>query len=238
VASTGTRVARTRSTRSSLAYERLRGDILGGRLAPDTRLPFADLVRQYECSIGVLREALQRLQEQGLVVSEVQQGFRVVATSVDDLVDLTRARCDIEVLALQYAILDGDVAWEAAALAAHHLLDRAPQFEVGDPGRFTEEWAAAHGAFHRALMNGCGNRRILAAATALRDSAELYRRWSVPLGGDHARDIRSEHKALLDAAVGRDVETACDLLTRHIWRTTDKLLPVLDPSWSALAEPG
>lgn len=73
--STGTGVAGTRPTRSGMAYERLRGDILAGRLAPETRLPFADLVRQYECSIGVLREALQRLQEQGLVVSEVQQGF-------------------------------------------------------------------------------------------------------------------------------------------------------------------
>lgn len=144
--------------------------------------------------------------------------------------DLTRARCEIEVLALRYAIHDADVAWEAEALAAHHLLDRAPQYEVEDPGRFTEEWAAAHGKFHRALLHGCGTRRILAAATALRDSAELYRRWSVPLGRDHARDIRSEHKALLDAAVGRDAETACDLLARHIRRTTDKLLPVLDAS--------
>jgi DNA-binding GntR family transcriptional regulator len=210
-----------------MAYDSLRADILSGRVSPGSKLPFAELVERYECSIGALREALQRLTVQGLVESEVQQGFRVVSISADDLIDLTTARCEIEVLALRYAIRDGDVAWEASAVAAHHMLERAPQFDQADPGRFSDDWAVAHGKFHEALLSGCGNRRILSTACTLRDSAELYRLWSVPLGHDHDRDIAGEHKAILDATISRDPDTAGRLLAAHIQRTTDKLLVTL-----------
>ena len=227
-----TRRVASAPTRTSVVFDSLRADILGGRLAPAQRLPFAQLVRQFDCSVGVIREALQRLAEQGLVESEAQQGFRVVRVSVTDLLDLTEARCEIETLALRLAIAAGDVAWEAEAVAAHHVLERTPMYDPdGSPG-FTEEWAAAHALFHQALLDGCHNRRVLTIATSLRDSAELYRRWSVPLGRDRKRDISGEHRALLDATIARDAATACALLRQHIQRTTDKLLPVLSQAES------
>jgi DNA-binding GntR family transcriptional regulator len=217
------------STRSGAVYEELRRDILAGRLKPGSKLPFAALAEKYGCSMGSVREALQRLAEQGLVESIAQQGFRVVSVSVDDLIDLTAARCEIEALALQYAIADGDVAWEGSAVAALHILERIPQFDSEDPSRQSDEWAAAHDNFHLALLSGCKNRRILATAIALRDAAELYRRWSAPLHDRH-RDVSGEHRAMLDAAVGRRADEATEVLRAHIQRTTDKLLP-------ALAEP-
>jgi DNA-binding GntR family transcriptional regulator len=73
------------------------------------------------------------------------------------------------------------------------------------------------------LLDGCRNSRILATATALRDSAELYRQWSAPQH-DRGRDIAAEHKAILDASVERHAELACELLAAHIQRTTDALL--------------
>lgn len=215
------------STRSGAVYEELRRDILAGRLVPGAKLPFAGLVEKYGCSMGSVREALQRLAEQGLVESIAQQGFRVVSVSVDDLIDLTAARCEIEVLALRYAIADGDVAWEGAAVAALHILERIPAFDTEDPSRQSDEWAAAHDTFHLALLSGCKNRRILATAVALRDAAELYRRWSAPLH-DRDRDIRGEHRALLEAAVSREADEAAEVLRSHIQRTTDKLLPALE----------
>jgi DNA-binding GntR family transcriptional regulator len=217
-------------TRSGQAYESLRQDILAGRLSPGQRLPFAELVEQYQCSIGALREALQRLDSLGLVESEVQHGFRVVEVSADDLTDLTTARAEIEVLALKFAVRDGDVNWEAAAVAAHHVLERTPQFSDEEKGIFSEEWAAAHAEFHQALLNGCSNRRILATASSLRDSAELYRRWSVPLGHDMDRDIAGEHRAILEATIKRDGDLAGKLLASHIERTTVKLLAALKSS--------
>lgn len=208
-------------------YQALRADILAGRIAPGSRLGFAVLVDCYDCSVGAIREALQRLSEQELVVAEPKRGFRVVDISPDDLTDLTEARCEIEVLALRYAVDRGDLAWESAVVAAHHRLGRTPMYAPADPGRFNDEWVLAHAAFHQALLDGCTNRRILATASALRDSAELYRQWSAPQH-DRKRDIAAEHKAILDAAVSRDADLACKLLTAHIQRTTYALLSPLD----------
>ncbi|PJK20078.1 GntR family transcriptional regulator [Mycolicibacterium goodii] len=204
-------------------YQALRADILAGRIAPGSRLGFAALVERYDCSIGAIREALQRLGEQELVIAEPKRGFRVVDISPDDLNDLTEARCEIEVLALRYAVNRGNLEWESTVVAAHHRMERTPMFAPTDPDRFNDEWVLAHAEFHQALLDGCSNRRILATASALRDSAELYRQWSAPQH-DRKRDIAAEHRAILDAAVGRDAELACELLTAHIQRTTDALL--------------
>lgn len=209
--------------RTARVYETLRADILAGRIAPGSRLGFANLVDRYECSIGALREALQRLSEQALVTAEPKRGFRVMDISPEDLRDLTEARCEIEVLALRYAIARGDLAWESTVVAAHHRLERTPMYVDDDPDRFTDDWVSAHAAFHQALLDGCSNTRILATATALRDSAELYRQWSAPQHDRH-RDIAAEHQAILNAAVVRDADLAGQLLTSHIQRTTDALL--------------
>lgn len=216
------------STRSGRLFATLRNDILGGKLKPGSRLPFAELSVTYNSSIGTLREALQRLAELGLAETIAQQGFRVVAVSAEDLQDLTDARLEIEVAALRHSIRDGDVAWEARAVAAHHVLERAPVLEANASDRFSEEWATAHSAFHQALLSGCSNRRLLSSAASLRDSAELYRRWSIPFGRDKTRDSHGEHRALLDAAVNRNVEAAAELLREHISRTTYTQLPQFD----------
>src|SRR5258708_10228550 len=102
-------VARHRSplaaiTRGEQVYAQLRADILSGRLPPGTRLRFADLTERYDSSTSVLREGLSRLAEQGLVQSEPQHGFHVTSLSLEDLDDLTTARCELEGLVLKMSI--------------------------------------------------------------------------------------------------------------------------------------
>ena len=112
-------------------------------------------------------------------------------------------------------------------LAAHHRLKRTPQMAADDPGRLSDEWTAAHAAYHRALLVGCPNPRLLAIAESLRDAAELYRRWSVPLA--HVRrDIAGEHRAILDAVLAHDVGAATAALAAHIHATTNVLLAQAD----------
>src|SRR5256885_13921115 len=96
-------------TRADLIYQQLRSDILTGRLCPGQRLPFAELCERYDVSIGVLREVLPRLTEQGLVSAEPQIGFRVMSVSEDDLVQLTEARVTIEAFVLRQSIEHGDL---------------------------------------------------------------------------------------------------------------------------------
>ncbi|NIH87497.1 GntR family transcriptional regulator [Amycolatopsis granulosa] len=211
------------TTRSAVVFEAIRAEILGGLLKPGARLPFAALVEKYDCSMGTLREALQRLVETGLVESFAQQGFRVVRLSDEDLADLTEARIDIEVAALRHAVREGDIAWEGAAVASLHVLERTPRHDETSPDHLTEEWAVAHAAFHHALLSGCRNRRLLNVAARFRDAAELYRRWSLPPARDTARDPDEEHRAILKAAVDRDEELACRLLREHIEKAASHL---------------
>jgi DNA-binding GntR family transcriptional regulator len=217
-------MARTSApTRTERCYTALRADILAGRHEPGTRLLFAELATRYGASMGVAREALTRLTAEGLVESEPQHGFRVVPISAEDLGHLTEARCALEALVMRQAVEHGDVAWESDVLAAHHRMERTPVFADDDPGRVSDEWAAAHAAFHAALLAACPNPRLLVVATSMRDSAELYRRWSHPLGSG-SRDVAAEHRSILDAALAHDADTAVALLVAHIRRTTEILL--------------
>jgi DNA-binding GntR family transcriptional regulator len=210
-------------TRAERVYADLRGDILAGRQRPGSRLPFADLATRYEASMGVIREVLTRLTAEGLVESEPQYGFRVVPLSIADLKNLTEARAAIETLVLGQAVEHGDVAWESEVLAAHHRLERTPQQAADDPSRLSAAWTAAHAAYHHTLLTACPNPRLLAVADSLRDAAELYRQWSVPLAHVH-RDIAGEHRAILDAVLARDVGAASAALEAHIHATTNVLL--------------
>jgi DNA-binding GntR family transcriptional regulator len=213
-----------RQTKAERVYDQLRGDILAGRHQPGQRLRYAELCDRYQTSMGVLREALLRLTEQGLVRGEAQQGFQVVALSAADLVELTDTRRELETLTLRHALIDGDVDWESRLIAAHHRLSRAPQLDPEDPQRLSDAWVAAHAEFHDALLDGCANQRLKNIAASLRASAELYRRWSVPLGHDSDRDIPAEHAAILAAVLDRDVDEALRHLGAHIDRTTAILL--------------
>ena len=220
-------------TRQEEAYTAIRADILSGRLEPGQKLPFSDLAASYPFSIGVIREALSRLVEQELVVSAPQQGFSVTPISARDLVNLTVARREIESLTLRHAVAEGSVAWQSEVLAAHHRLASIPIVYAEDTARVSEEWAQAHSTFHETLLLGCDNPRLTSVATQLRASAELYRRWSVPLGHGEARDIASEHRALMDAVLARDADLACRLLDEHISMTTELLLDFISTTTEA-----
>lgn len=209
-------------TRADEVYRRLRSEILTGRLPAGARLPFAELSRRYDASTGVLREALPRLVEQGLVVSKPQIGFRVVSASPDDLRHLTEARVVIESLALKQSIEQGDLAWESEVLAAHHTMKRLPI--LTDDGEINEAWLEAHAAFHSTLLQACPNTRLTKIADLLRDTAEIYRCWSAHSGHESGRDVAAEHLRILDAALARDVEAATSALAQHIELTTEILL--------------
>lgn len=223
------------TTRADRIYRELRADILSGRLRPGQRLPFAELCRRYDVSIGVLREVLPRLTEQGLVSAEPQIGFRVMSVSEDDLVHLTEARIHVETLVLRQSIEAGDLAWESAALAAHHTLARTPA--CTEDGEGSTAWLEAHARYHETLMAASPNQRLRTIANSLRDAAELYRVWAHSLPGGKQRDLAREHRRILDATLARDVDRAADELRRHIQRTTELLLASRQVADSTLPHP-
>jgi DNA-binding GntR family transcriptional regulator len=207
-------------TRTEAVYDGLRHDILSGAHAPGARLRFSDLAERYGASMGVTREALSRLSEQGFVTSEPQLGFRVVSLSVDDLVDLTESRCHIESLALRLSIEHASLDWESNLLAAHHGVARTSQ-RVAGSSTLAAAWISAHDRFHNALIANCPNSRLKSLASGLRANAEIYRNWS---SGERTIDAVEEHASMCHAALRHDADTACDILVEHLVATARVLL--------------
>lgn len=211
------------TTLTERVYAGVRADILAGRHQPGARLRFAALSQQYDVSTAVVREALIRLAERHLLVLAPNQGFRVVEISRQDLIDLTEVRVLIEGRALRLSVEKGDMEWEAGVVSTHHVLARTPLYS-GDGAGTTDEWAAAHNAFHEALGAGCGNARLVGMTHLLRDSSELYRQLSVKAPSERERDVAGEHRALMELAVARRADDAVESLRQHLQRTTDLLL--------------
>jgi DNA-binding GntR family transcriptional regulator len=203
-------------------FESIRTDLLNGQLAPGQRLKLAVLAGRFGVSLSVVREALSRLSEQRLVVASPQRGFNVMPLSLEDLTDLTQTRIEVESLALRQSTALGDLKWEADVVSSCHTLDRTPV--DSEDGRLNEDWPLAHQAFHRALLSGCQSPRLNGIVMALRDSAELYRRWYWALTEDQVRDIAAEHQQLRDHALNRDAEAAVATLAEHIGRAPRKLI--------------
>lgn len=208
-------------SQASLAYRRLRLDILLGRLSPGDRLKINELAIGLGVSPGAIREALSRLASEALVVSRDQKGFTVAPLSLADLQDLTDLRCEIEALALRRALARGDDAWEAAVLAAAHRLARAASADHADPETVLA-WVARHAEFHAALVSACGSPRLIALQARLYEQSERYRLLSARADGG-GRDVAAEHQALVDAALARDADTLVRLMTDHIRSTAARI---------------
>jgi DNA-binding GntR family transcriptional regulator len=209
-------------TRTEQVYDHIRRDLLNGVLSPGQKLGLVNLGDRFGVSQSVVREALTRLTEQDLVVASPQRGFRVRELSVADMADLTEVRVQIESLALNLAIERGDVEWEMSIVASHYALERTAV--SAEDSVFNEDWPIRHREFHSALLVGCSSPRLVAVASALRDSAELYRRWYWALTDDHTRDLAAEHRRLKELALARDTDAAVGLLAEHIKGAPDALI--------------
>ncbi len=221
-----TEVRPARSLSHAVLVE-LRAELLGGRHEPGSRLSPRALATRFEVSLSVVREALNRLTEQGLVTSEAQLGFSVVRIDLTDVRDIARVRILIEGAALRDAVEHADVEYEARVLASHHRLSRTPGGQPEVPT--SEEWVVAHAAFHAALISAAPSPRLRDLAAGLRDMSELSRRWSESLTERQVvRDVAGEHRALTAAVLAHEADLAVSLLTDHIALTADRLAEVLE----------
>lgn len=209
-------------TRATTIGQQIRLDILNGRLTPGSKLRLEDLRTEMGVSLSPLREGLSRLVAEGLVTSQDQRGYSVAPVSKANLTEILDLRTMLEVRALRVAIEQGDDAWEADIISAHHLLSK-----IGDQERWTEpfyeEWEDRHRAFHSALIKGSDAPLLLHFCQLLWDMGHRYRRIFVR-ANPPKRDISREHKQLLEATLKRDADAACKILEQHIERTGENII--------------
>lgn len=213
-------------TLSDAAFLRLKADIVTGALRPGAKLKVGDLVARYEVGASPLREALARLSSEHLVILQGQRGFTVAPISRQELEDLTHVRQLVECDAVVRAVERGDVEWEARIVAAYFRLQRAHQGSASRGLMWSLDWERCNREFHDAVVSACGSPWLLRLQQSLYAQCERYRhiallKPSVPRDGD------AEHKAIMDACLGRKVEMARRLTAEHIGKTAQMVAPSL-----------
>ena len=204
------------------AQNLLRHDILSGGLLPGERLRTKALQTRYGLGLSPLRESLQRLSAEGLVVMDEQRGFSVAPVSLDELKDLTLARSSLESIMLPLAIAHGDADWEANILAAFHRLSRAPLPTGPKDDEAARQWELRHRAFHAALVAGCGSPWLMRLHDQLVDQTERYRMIRLQRMSKRklkARDVHAEHQGLMDAVLERKAAQSVALMRDHLQAT-------------------
>ncbi len=204
-------------TLADLADGNLRRDILSGAFKPGEKLSIALLTNRYAIGASPLREALSRLSAEHLVVLEGKRGFTVAPVSVAELDDISACRRLIETEAVSQAVAAGDEAWESRMVAAFHKLDRAEERIQQDTGSL-DEWEQRNREFHEAVVSACGSPWLIRLQKLLYAQHERYRRVSLTFR-EPDRDLRGEHRAIMQACLDRDAAAAARLSAEHIDRT-------------------
>jgi DNA-binding GntR family transcriptional regulator len=190
------------------AYERIREAIRSGDLEPGHRITESDLAKWLNMSRTPVREAVSRLETEGLLTYVPRQGLTVAQLDYQAVMELYEMR----------EVLEGT----AARFAAHHaalaeietlreMLDLEADLGESDPKR----GAKANRHFHQIIYHAAHNRYLLKTLNALSDSMMLLGDTTLALPGRHATALE-EHRAIVDAISARDADRAQQAACNHI----------------------
>ena len=185
----------------------IRESILTGQYAPGTQLREAEIARRLDVSRGPVREALLRLEREGLVQTQWHRGATVTSLSAADAAELSSLRAALDDVAVPLVVLRSDPSRLAAAETA-----------VAAMRTTTNEYTMAglDVQFHDAVFAAAGHHRLESAWRAIRGQIYLYLVTRVGERRDEYLDnAAAEHGRLLDALRGTDVQHALDLFHAH-----------------------
>ncbi|WP_334065970.1 GntR family transcriptional regulator [Nereida ignava] len=200
-------------TVGSSTYERIKHDIIFGKLAPGAKLKLDGLRDRYAASVSTLRETLNRLASEGFVQAAEQRGFFVRPVSADDLTEIAELRILLECSALETSIACGDADWEGNLVAAHHKLHLIEQKMLDGDIAQKELWKRYDWEFHQALIQACNSQNLLSLHGTIFDK---YLRYQMIVLTYRGADAVLEHKTMFDAALARDTAKAKAVLETHI----------------------
>lgn len=192
-----------------VVFNTLRQAILKGELKPGERLMEIALAERLGVSRTPIREAMRKLELEGLVVMIPRRGAQVANITEKDLNDVLEVRIALENIAIQKActcMTEEDMGrlWVAAKEFERTMAE-------GDLVRLAE----ADVAFHEIIYKSSDNRRLIQVLNNLRE--QIYRYRVEYLKEEETRKVLvKEHDELTRAVKDRDVSRAQEISFRHI----------------------
>ncbi len=197
-------------------YARLRAAIVRGEIAPNSRLVESDVVTSFHMTRAAVRNALIRLEQEGLVVREPHRGARVRQVTDTEAVEILQARAVLEGLAVRVTaerIDDAGAERLRAALARHREL-----LESGDLLGASD----ANADLHAALLELSGHSTAQRLIHGLNSQTVRYQFRTILIPG-RSTASQAEHAAIVEAVIAREPERAEDAMRRHLFNVADAL---------------
>lgn len=189
------------------AHAVLRAEILSCELPPGAEIREAELAARFQVSKSPIRDALMRLEREGLVISMPRQGYRVALISPTDVEDMFQLR-----IALERACMERIIRHASDAQLAE--LDRFRHF---DPAQWNQSFVAYNRAFHHTLATLSANVRMRDQLIDLIDQMERAVRVSVSnLKRGNPESLVAQHGELIDALQQRQVKHAERCADKHV----------------------
>ncbi len=207
---------RAEASATARVCELVREELLHGRLAAGQPLMELDLARRFAAARSTVREALGRLEAEGLLVRGLSRGLAVRRLDRKDVEDLYALRELLEGMAARRCAETG--ALPTVELAAERRIWRAVARD-GAGASFSE----ANRAFHGRLIAACGNRHLpgLLDRTLMILFACQFRSW---MGTESMAAAAADHLQILDALVAADGAAAERAMRAHVRRSAERIL--------------
>jgi DNA-binding GntR family transcriptional regulator len=193
------------------AYEVIRQGVLSGEFARGQRLREEELAARVGVSRTPVREALRRLNAEGLVDFTPNRGAKVTAWSERELADLYEARAMLEGFGARLAA--GRITADEIA-ELHAIAEEMAEVAEGGPeaaDRLTE----LNGRFHRAIVKASRNTQLDTLVRGVMDVPLIYRTFQ-RYSPDRLRASQSHHRELVEAFRAGDGEWAEAVMRAHI----------------------
>jgi DNA-binding GntR family transcriptional regulator len=211
-----------RTTRVSDAYMRIKEEIRSNRMPPGFQMPEPELALRFGMSRTPMREAVIRLEAEGLVEVIPRRGVRVLPMQIEDIAEI-------------YEILTALEPEAAAGLASRGLTkaeiapldDATTRMEAALKHNDLEAWAEADDYFHKQLLETHGNRRLLEHVSLLFDQAHRVRMFTLHLRPLPVRSTQ-EHREILTHLRNGDAEATRQAFHAHRSRAAKELLKILE----------
>jgi len=193
-------------SRAEFAYHTLRADIHEHRLRPGDRLREVEIATRLGVSRTPVREALRRLESDGLIAINASRGLSVTSLSPERVMELYAMREVLAGTAARFAAL------KAAPLALHSLRHTLnAMVDATTP----EQAASANQRLHQAILSAAHNTYLTRAVNILADTLALLGRTTYAMPGRIASGL-AENRAIVEAIERRDPDAAELAGRRHI----------------------